>query len=131
LARLEVVADTYLSVNTAVQLALPRLLALRGIIRAPLMARLAANRATLERAVKGSAASALPADGGWSAVVRVPRQPGEEERVLRLLRRHGLWVHPGFFFDFPTEAFLVVSLLGPEKEFARGAACLAADADQF
>jgi aspartate/methionine/tyrosine aminotransferase len=129
LTRLEVVADTYLSVNTPVQLALPRLLALRDAIRAPLMARLRANRARLERALTGSAATALPTDGGWSAVVRVPREPGEEERVLRLLTRHGLRVHPGFFFDFPGEAFLVVSLLGPEDEFARGAAMLAADAD--
>lgn len=130
LARLEIVADTYLSVNAPVQLALPRLLALRDVIRAPLATRLAANRATLERTLTGSAATALPADGGWSAVVRVPRHPGEEERVLRLLSRDGVWAHPGFFFDFPSEAFLVVSLLGPEREFARGAACLAADADR-
>ncbi len=129
LARLEVLADTYLSVNTPVQLALPRLLALRDSIRPPLMARLAANRATLERALQGSSATPLPSDGGWSAVVRVPLYPGEEERALRLLERHGLRVHPGFFFDFPTEAFLVVSLLGPEDEFTRGAAILAADAD--
>jgi len=129
LARLEIVADTYLSVNTPVQLALPRLLALRGVIRPPLMDRLRANRAALERALSGSAATPLPADGGWSAVVRVPRDPGEEERVLRLLRQDGLRAHPGFFFDFPAEAFLVVSLLGPEDEFARGAAILAADAD--
>jgi len=129
LARLEIVADTYLSVNTPVQLALPRLLALRDLIRPPLMGRLRANRGALERALRGSAATPLPADGGWSAAVRVPRDPGEEERVLRLLLWHGLKVHPGFFFDFPTEAFLVVSLLGPEEEFARGAAILAADAD--
>jgi aspartate/methionine/tyrosine aminotransferase len=129
LARLEVVTDTYLSVNTPVQLALPRLLALRGVIRPPLMARLAGNRARLAQALRGSAATLLPTDGGWSAVVRVPRHPGEEERALRLLTRHGLRVHPGFFFDFPAEAFLVVSLLGPEDEFARGAAILAADAD--
>jgi aspartate/methionine/tyrosine aminotransferase len=130
LARLEVVTDTYLSVNTPVQLALPRLLALRERIRAPLMARLAANRATLETALRGSAATPLRADGGWSAVIRVPRHPGEEERVLRLLARHGLSVHPGFFFDFPTEAFLVVSLIGPEDDFARSAAILATDADE-
>jgi alanine-synthesizing transaminase len=129
LQRLEVVTDTYLSVNTPVQLALPRLLALRDVIRPPLMARLMANRATLERALRGSAARPLPIDGGWSAVVRVPRHPDEEERTLRLLARHGLRVHPGFFFDFPAEAFLVVSLLGPEDAFARGAAILAADAD--
>jgi hypothetical protein len=72
----------------------------------------------------------LPADGGWSAVIRVPRYPGEEERVIRLLTQHGLSVHPGFFFDFPTEGFLVASLLAPEDEFARGAAILATDADQ-
>jgi alanine-synthesizing transaminase len=129
LARLEVVADTYLSVNTPVQLALPRLLSLRGVIRRPLMARLAKNRMALEEALKGSAATPLAADGGWSAVVRVPRHPGEEERALRLLTGHGLRVHPGFFFDFPSEGFLVVSLLGPEGEFARGAAILASDAD--
>ena len=129
LARLEVVVDTYLSVNTPVQLALPRLLALREAIRAPLMARLRGNRAVLERALRGSAAPPLPAHGGWSAVVRVPREPGEEERVMRLMTRHGLRVHPGFFFDFPTEAFLVVSLLTPEEEFGRGTALLAADAD--
>ena len=93
------------------------------------MARLRANRRALAQALRGSAATPLPADGGWSAVLRVPREPGEEERVLRLIARHGLRVHPGFFFDFPTEAYLVVSLLGPEEEFARGAALLAADAD--
>jgi aspartate/methionine/tyrosine aminotransferase len=91
------------------------------------MARLTANRTTLERALRGTDATLLPADGGWSAVVRVPRDQGEEEWVLRLLKRHGLRVHPGFFFDFPVEAFLVVSLLGPENEFSRGAAILAAD----
>jgi aspartate/methionine/tyrosine aminotransferase len=129
LGRLEIIADTYLSVNTLVQLALPQLLALREVIRTPLMARLAANRSALARALAGSAATLLPSHGGWSAVVRVPRHPGEEERALRLLTRHQVRVHPGFFFDFPTEAFLVVSMLGPEDELARGAAILAADAD--
>ena len=128
LARLEVIADTYLSVSTPAQLALPRLLALRDVIRPPLMARLTANRGALERTLRGSAASPLLPDGGWSAVVRVPRLPSEEERVLRLLSRHGLLVHPGFFYDFPDEAYLVVSLLGPEETFVRGAAILAVDA---
>ena len=129
LTRLEVLADTYLSVNTPVQIALPRLLALRDVIRPPLMARLAANCHTLTQALRGSAASPLPIDGGWSAVTRVPREPGEGDRVVRLLEQQGLLVHPGFFFDFPTEAFLVLSLLVPEEDFARGAAILAADAD--
>jgi aspartate/methionine/tyrosine aminotransferase len=129
LQRLEVLSDTYLSVNTPVQLALPRLLGCREAIRRPLMARLTANHAALECALRGSAASLLPADGGWSAVIRVPSHPGEEERVLRLIADHGLLVHPGFFFDFPGEAFLVMSLLGPEEDLARGAAILASDAD--
>ena len=129
LKRLEIVADTYLSVNTPAQLALPRLLALREVIRPPLMDRLRANRAALDQAFLGSAATALPTDGGWSAVVRVPSYPGEEERVLRLIERHGVRVHPGFFFDFPSEGFLVVSLLVPPDALARGAAILAADAD--
>jgi aspartate/methionine/tyrosine aminotransferase len=127
LDRLQVVADTYLSVNGPAQRAVPRLLALREVIRPPLMARLAANRTALARAAQGSAATPLAADGGWSAVVRVPRHPGEEARVLRLLTRHGLRVHPGYFFDFPGEGFLVLSLLCPEDAFARGAAILAAD----
>ncbi len=129
LERLQVVADTYLSVNSLTQRALPRLLALGPVIRLPLLARLRANRAALAAALRGSAATLLPPDGGWSAVVRVPRHPAEEDRALRLLARHGLRVHPGFFFDFPDEAYLVVSLLLPEGEFARGAALLAADAD--
>ena len=130
LARLEVIADTYLSVATPVQRALPQLLALGDRIRRPLLARLAANRAQLKQGLSGSAATPLPVDGGWSAVVRVPRHPGEEERTLRLLTRHGLRVHPGFFFDFPSEAFLAVSLLIREEEFARGVAILAEDADE-
>jgi len=129
LARLEIVADTYLSVGTPVQMALPRLLALGDRIRRPLNARLAANRSRLMEALSGSAATPLSCDGGWSAVVRVPRHPAEEQRTVRLLTRHGLRVHPGFFFDFPTEAFLAVSLLVPEDDFARGVAILAADAD--
>ena len=62
----------------------------------------------------------LPADGGWSAVLRVPATRSEEELVLDLLERDGVVVHPGYFFDFPHEAFLVVSLLPEPDVFARG-----------
>jgi alanine-synthesizing transaminase len=129
LARLEIVADTYLSVNTPVQVALPELLGLRERIRRPLRDRLATNRGALERALKGTAATLLPCDGGWSAVLRVPREPDEQTRVLRLIE-DGVVVHPGFFFDFPTDGFLVVSLLAAPEALARGAALLAADADR-
>ena len=62
----------------------------------------------------------LPADGGWSAVLRIPNVMDEEELVLGLLEHHGVAVHPGFLFDFPTDGYLVVSLLPPEQEFAEG-----------
>ncbi len=126
LARLEVIADTYLSINTPVQLALPQLLVLRETIRQPLRERLGTNRNVLETALAGTAATPLRADGGWSAVLRVPREPGEEDRVLRLLES-GVLVHPGFFFDFPSEAFLVVSLLPEPATFNEGMEIIAAD----
>jgi len=109
-----------------VQLALPRLLALRETIRRPLRERLAVNQTGLGTVLAGTAATPLPADGGWSAVIRVPREPGEEERVLRLLDS-GVLVHPGFFFDFPSEAFLVVSLLPEPEAFSEGVQIIAAD----
>ena len=67
---------------------------------------------------KGSPASLLDAEGGWSAVLQVPATQSEEERVTRLLEEQGVLVHPGYFFDFPREAFLVLSLLPPGDMFA-------------
>ncbi|MEO6238161.1 MAG: pyridoxal phosphate-dependent aminotransferase, partial [Vicinamibacterales bacterium] len=64
--------------------------------------------------------TALPMDGGWSAVLRVPSTRSEEQLVLELIERDAVVVHPGYFFDFPHEAFLVVSLLGEPDVFARG-----------
>jgi aspartate/methionine/tyrosine aminotransferase len=62
----------------------------------------------------------LPAGGGWSLVVRFPRVISEDALVLDLLERHGVAVHPGYFFDFPTEGYLVISLLPDVKTFAAG-----------
>jgi len=121
LARLEVVADTYLSVSTPVQVAAPSLLERREELQAPIQARVAANLEFLHEAVgSGSPATLYEPEGGWSAVLRVPATSTEEERVLRLLEVHGVLVHPGYFFDFPSEAFLVVSLLTPHAEFREG-----------
>jgi aspartate/methionine/tyrosine aminotransferase len=116
-ARLELIADTYLSVSTPVQLAAPALLARAGALRAPIAARVASNLATLRGQVAGSAATLLPPEGGWSAVLRIPATVGEEERVLSLLEHEDVLVHPGYFFDFPHEAFLVASLLPRPDEF--------------
>ena len=117
-ARLEVVADTYLSVSTPVQRAAPALLARRWELQRPIAERVTANRDALRRRLgPGSPASLLAAEGGWSAVVQVPATESEEERVTRLLEEQGVLVHPGYFFDFPREAFLVLSLLPPRDVF--------------
>jgi alanine-synthesizing transaminase len=71
-------------------------------------------------------ATVLDAEGGWYAVLRVPATVPEEERVVALLEDHGVLVHPGFFFDFPAEAYLVLSLLPPPDAFEEGASRLTA-----
>ena len=115
LARLEVIADTYLSVSTPVQLAAGALLEGASPLREQIHARLAANLAVLENVTAGSPVTLIRPEGGWSAVLRVPAFDSEEAIVLRLLDEEHVLVHPGFFFDFDTEAWLVVSLL-PEPD---------------
>ncbi len=128
LARLEVVADTYLSVSTPVQVAAPDLLARREELQAPIRARVLGNLHTLRAALAPSSPTTLlEPEGGWYAVLRVPATWTEEERVTRLLEEHDVLVHPGYFFDFPHEAFLVLSLLPPPPDFAEGVARVLAD----
>lgn len=128
LARLEVIADTYLSAGTPVQRALPELLARREELAAPVRARVERNLETLRAAMATAPeATLLAVEGGWCAVLRVPATISEEQRALRLLEHEGVRVHPGFFFDFESEAWLVVSLLTPPEAFAAGAAALARD----
>ena len=121
LARLELVADTFLSVGTPVQHAASSLLAQAQRLQAPIRERVAANAVVLvEAAAQRSDVSLLRSEGGWYAVLRVPAKEPEEELVLRLLRDHDLLIHPGYFFDFPQEAFLVASLLPPTGTFREG-----------
>jgi len=122
--RLEVVADTYLSVATPVQQAAPAVLARLRELQAPIRARIAANSRALRDVVVSTAATALDAEGGWSAVVRVPATRSEDEWVAALLEKDDVLVHPGYFFDFEDEAYLVLSLLPPEDVFAAGVARL-------
>lgn len=125
LRRLELIADTYLSVSTPVQLAAPELLAQRHRFQRALNARLAQNRAALAAARPADARwDVLRAEGGWSAILSVPRSRSEDEWALALLDA-GVLVHPGYFFDFPSGAHLVLSLLPEPREFARGVAILA------
>lgn len=126
LARLEWIADAYLSVGSPVQLALPQLLIDGEKTAALLRRRIEENFSILAtRFPPGGAVSVNPLSGGWSAVLRLPALVPEEDLVLSLLHEHALLVHPGYFFEFPFEAFLVVSLLSPTDEFDRGTARLA------
>jgi aspartate/methionine/tyrosine aminotransferase len=114
--RLELIADTYLSVGTPVQLALPALLAARAGVQRQITARTLANMAFL----RGQDLRVLDVEGGWYATVQVPRVRSEQEWVLELLGRHDVLVQPGFFYDFEREAFLVLSLLTPSDVFEEG-----------
>jgi alanine-synthesizing transaminase len=121
LDRLELICDTYLSVSTPVQLAARSLLERGAAVRDGILERVRVNDSALRAIVTGAdGTTVLPADGGWSAVVRVPATRPEEALVTELLERDAVAVHPGYFFDFPHEAFLVVSLLPDPDVFARG-----------
>jgi aspartate/methionine/tyrosine aminotransferase len=118
LSRLELIADTFLSVNTPVQVAASDLFRRAAAIRHAIQARVSRNLATARDVKRGyPACDVLPVEGGWSAVVRVPATRSEEALTLGLLQHEHVLVHPGFFFDFPHEAFVVVSLLPAEEMF--------------
>lgn len=130
LERLEFICDAYLSVSTPVQVAAASLIVEGAKVRAQILARVRGNYARLrELAAACPAVNVLDAEAGWSAVVRVPARRTEEDLVLELLERDGVVVHPGFFFDFPSEAFVVVSLLPPAQPFEDGVRRLLARAD--
>jgi alanine-synthesizing transaminase len=120
LETLENISDTFLSVNTPVQHAAASLLGRRGPLQEQLRRRLQENLETLREMQAGSPASALPVEGGWYAVLRLPRTRTEEQYVLTLLEEGNVLVHPGYFFDFPEEPFLVLSLLPPPRTFRAG-----------
>lgn len=121
LARLEVIADTYLSLNTPALVALPVLLAQRRGIQAQMRRRIAANRRQLaQQLASRPACRVLKSEGGWYAVLRVPAMGPDEGLVLALLREHGVLVHPGHFYGFAGEGHLVLSLIVPESRFREG-----------
>ena len=122
--KLEWIADTYLSVSTPVQCAAAALLEAGEAVQRQIRARSAENLALAEEALRGSAANVLAVEGGWYITVQVPRVRSEEEWVLRLLERENVLVQPGFFYDFASEAFLIVSLLTEPVVFREGFARL-------
>jgi alanine-synthesizing transaminase len=129
-SRLEVIADTYLSVGAPVQAAMPVLLPRREKLQRPVAGRIRANLQVLEKSFQpGSTVSLRVPEGGWSAVLRVPSILSDEEWAINLVEESGVLVHPGYFYDFPGEGHLVVSLLPEEEAFRRGIALVASVID--
>ena len=121
LARLEVIADTYLSMNAPIQWALPSLLSQRHIFHQQVLARVRSNLRELDKQLSAQkSCSRLEVEGGWNAVIRVPATRSDEELALELLAARGVYVHPGHFYDFPSAGYLVVSLIALQNEFLNG-----------
>ena len=121
LERLEIIADTYLSPNAPVQLAIPTLLELRQGFQKQLMTRVRRNLAELDRQLaRQEACTRLELEGGWYAVLRMPAVQTDEDMAIVLLDTKDVYVHPGHFFDFGGDGFLVLSLITREDEFAEG-----------
>jgi aspartate/methionine/tyrosine aminotransferase len=121
MARLEVIADTYLSMNAPVQWAVPVMLEQRRNIQGQLLSRVRANLAVLDRQLAGQrACERLCIEGGWYAVLRVPVTRSDEELAIELVRQRSVVVHPGHFYDFDSDGYLVVSLITEPEAFEEG-----------
>ncbi len=119
--RLDVIADSYLSPGTPVQLALPAFLAFRHDLQAQLQARVAANLNSLDAALRPPCAmTRLEREGGWYAILRVPVSGADEMLAAELLERASILVHPGSFYNFQSDGFLVLSLITPPAVFEEG-----------
>ena len=122
MARLEVIADTFLSLSTPVQLSLPCWLGDRQLLQQQILRRVTGNLATLDTILnRQSLVTRLLVDAGWYAILRVPQLQPEEKTALDLLQERQVIVHTGGFFGFAGQGWLVVSLLAQEQEFAAGA----------
>jgi alanine-synthesizing transaminase len=129
--RLEIIADTYLSMNTPMQLALPVLLELRHNFQQQCVQRARTNLTQLDKLLASHKLCArLKLEGGWYAIVKVPVTGTDDDLALELLNSSGVYVHPGHFYDFPADGYLVVSLITPELPFAAGIAALVAFIDK-
>ena len=119
--RLEIIADTYLSVSAPVQLAAKTMLDQRLKLQPQLMHRMQTNLSELDlQLAKQKSCTRLALQGGWYAVLRVPVTRSDEDLAIELLTQKSVLVHPGHFYDFPTDGFLVLSLITPEPTFHEG-----------
>ena len=121
MGRLEVIADTYLSMNAPIQFAAATLLEQRKHVQPLILDRVRMNLAELDHQLAGQKASQrLQVDGGWYAVLRVPATQSDEELAIDLLRHASVLVHPSHFYDFPNDGYLILSLLTPPGDFREG-----------
>jgi aspartate/methionine/tyrosine aminotransferase len=121
LSRLEVIADTYLSMNAPIQLAVPAFLGQRREFQRQLLARVNENLSELDSQIaRQKSCSRLEVEGGWNAVIRVPATRSGDDLALELLATKGVYVHPGHLYDFTSEGHVIVSLIVPAQDFARG-----------
>jgi len=121
ISRLEIIADTYLSVSSPIQLAAPTLLEQRNCVQPQLMERIRSNVQAFDRQLaKSYSCTRLEIEGGWYAVIRVPVTQSDEDLAIALLREGGVLVHPGHFYDFPSEGYLVLSLITKPEVFSAG-----------
>jgi alanine-synthesizing transaminase len=121
LDRIEVIADTYLSISAPIQWAMPTLLGQRKAFQKQLLARANRNLAELDKQLEEQkSCTRLEVEGGWNAVIRVPVTRTDEEFAIELLATKGVYVHPGHFYDFSLEGYAVVSLIASLQDFASG-----------
>jgi alanine-synthesizing transaminase len=123
LARLEIIADTFLSMSAPIQLAAPVLLDQRHAIQPLLLDRVRANLTELDRELaKQKICQRLDVEGGWYALLRVPATQSDEDLAIEILRKRSVLIHPGHFYDFPSDGYLIVSLITPPQGFRKGIA---------
>jgi aspartate/methionine/tyrosine aminotransferase len=121
LARLEVIADTYLSMGAPIQWAMPTLLGQRQAFQKQVIDRVSENLSELDRQLaRQKSCSRLEVEGGWNAVIRVPATLSDEDLALELLATQSVYIHPGHFYDFPSDGHLVLSLIIPSQTFRDG-----------
>jgi alanine-synthesizing transaminase len=126
LERLEIIADTYLSLNSPTQWAFAELLEQRRSLQPQVRERVQQNWAHLREALKNGAWELLDAEGGWYAVLRIPGERSDEDFAVELLQKTNTVVHPGHFYDFHRDGYVVISLITPVEDFRSGVSCLVA-----
>jgi len=117
MSRLDIIADTFLSVNTPAQVALPKLFDHSQFIREQIRMRVQSNFHLLQRIFKDSKVSVFHVEGGWYAILQLPQFHNDEEWAVELLHQQNILVYPGHFFEIKQKSCIVLSLLPTSELF--------------